>query len=61
MNHVRIRYRFSDGDEIECEVYTETTYPDALGDARAEAMRGFREAFGFCVAELTTEASDESE
>jgi hypothetical protein len=53
MNHVRVSYRFADGDEIECEVYAETSYPDALGDARAEAMRGFREAFGYCVAELT--------
>jgi hypothetical protein len=53
MASIRVSYRFADGDEIETEAYVDSSaYPDAAADARAEAMRAFREAFAFALAEL---------
>ena len=55
MAGVRVTYEFADGDSIEVEAYVEGAYPDAAADARAEAMRGFREAFTFAMTELKAE------
>jgi hypothetical protein len=53
MAYIRVTYTFADGDEVECECHVDESFPDAVAQARAEAMRGFREAFGYCIETLT--------
>jgi hypothetical protein len=51
MATVSITYQYSDGDAFQVSVRA-SGYPDALDQARATAVRAYREAFGLSVEEL---------
>lgn len=38
------RYEFPEGGQVSCTVQVHHSYPDALDEARAQAVRGLREA-----------------
>ena len=44
MASVTIMCRFADGDRIGVRVKAETSFPDALAEARSEALTAFRGA-----------------
>ena len=44
MATVTIKYGFADGDSILAQVEVPESYPDAIDEARAQAVRAFREA-----------------
>lgn len=55
MASARMTYTWACGDELECEVVLDASYPDALNQAKVEAMAMFREGMGML---LTTEAAE---
>lgn len=49
MAKVTIHRRFPDDDDIRVTIDVENDYPDALSQALATALRGFREACGVAL------------
>ena len=50
MASVTTSYRFADGDSIHVTAEVESTFPDALDECRATAVRAFREAMADGIA-----------
>ena len=50
MARVVVSYVFADGDQVQVAASGKTTYPDALAQLRAEAIKGLTE----CVQSLRT-------
>lgn len=50
MAEATIAFRWSQGDELTCVIEVEANYPDAVNEAKAQALAMFREAFGVAVA-----------
>jgi hypothetical protein len=55
MATVQVVYRWPDGAQLVASVQTKHSYPDALDQARAEAVRTFKEAWAEVVAEPVPE------
>jgi len=45
MGYVQVIYRWAAGETLVATVKAKSTYPDALDQARAEAIRAFKEAW----------------
>lgn len=58
MATVTLRYVFADGDNIGVSIEVDDSYPDALDEARATAVRAFREAIQDGIAAI---AQDDDE
>lgn len=56
MARARIVYTWDDGDSLRCEVEADTSYPDALNQAKAECVAMFATALGVSVATLADES-----
>lgn len=61
MAKVVVYFRFADGDTIQAIASGETSYPDALAQLRAEAVKAFQESLTFAMVMQTpkVEAADE--
>ena len=59
MASVTTSYRFADGDSIHVTAEVESTFPDALDECRATAVRAFREAMADGLAAVRGEDEDE--
>lgn len=55
MARVTIRYTFSDGDALAAQVDVPASYPDALDEARMQAVRAFRDAMTEGMAAIADE------
>lgn len=55
MARAKLTYRWADGDILECEVTATTSYPDALNQAKVEALDMYSKALGVSIATLTGE------
>lgn len=58
MASARMTYTWECGDELECEVVLDASYPDAVAEAKAQALAMFREGMGML---LTTPEAVEGE
>lgn len=43
--HARIRYEWADGESLEVVVRVDSSYPDSVHEARAQALALFREGW----------------
>lgn len=50
MARVRLTYRWQTGDEIEVEVNVRSSFPDAVAEAKAQALALFREGYAVAMA-----------
>ena len=55
MANAGIVYTFSDGDELRCWVEVDASYPDAIDEARKQALTLYRDALGVSVEGLAGE------
>ena len=49
---VQVSYTYPEGGVLSVTVKAASNYPDAIDEARAQAVRGFREALGELAAEV---------
>jgi len=55
MSAVMARYEYADGGSITITVQVAASYPDALDEARMQAIRGLREAMAEGAVDTETE------
>lgn len=55
MAKVLIQRVFPDGDSLTVQINAETSYPDALAEAKATAIAAFTEATGIILAAVEDE------
>lgn len=55
MSRVTITRQFPDGDIVRVAVVVDSSYPDAVDEARATAVTAFREAIGITLTGDTEE------
>lgn len=53
MATARIRFQWPDGDELVCEVRVSESYPDAVAEAKAQALAMYASALGVTLAAST--------
>lgn len=51
MARVVVFYKFADGTTVQTIAIGKASYPDALADLRAEAVRAFKESMAYALAE----------
>lgn len=51
MATVRLSFKWADGDELVTEVRVSESFPDALDEARAQAVKAHTEALAVATAE----------
>ena len=54
--YVQVAYTYPEGGVLSVTVKAASTYPDAIDEARMQAVRGFKEALG----ELAREAAPDA-
>ena len=59
MSAVQVTYTFADGETLSIAVEADSSFADALDEARAVALRLYREALGATVETLTGEDDDD--
>ena len=61
MAAVTITYRWADDDALSVTVEVDESYPDAIDEARAGAVRAYREAIGASVEALAALDADKDD
>mgnify|MGYP001588325268 CR=1 FL=1 len=55
MAFVQVAYTYAEGGQLSVTIKARSDYPDAIDEARMQAVRGFKEALGELAREAQTD------